>query len=125
MFTWANPPRPDGTRATFSVAILTPPPGESLPGGLDKTTEESVVGVKARRTNWSQTPQERGLIAGLEFTRVRWSGTEATTGRKMHGFMYVTIIGKEAVQLSSQDVDPDHEPPLQLAEAAALTFQKQ
>ena len=44
--------------------------------------------------------------------------------RKWHGFNYAARDGGTFVQLASQDVEPNYEAPLKLAEAAVMTFKK-
>jgi hypothetical protein len=64
-------------------------------------------------------------VNGIEFLRARWSGTDKATERKMHGFIYVAVVGQQIIQLSSQDVEPHHGAALPVAEAAVQTFRKQ
>jgi hypothetical protein len=119
---WAGPPRHDGTRPQVMILTVTLPPEELNQYNLEQILDELVARLSPQRKDWKLMPTEQGLINGLLFARTRWSGTDIPTGRKMHGFNYVTIVGEKVVQLSSQDVEPHHKEALELAESSALTF---
>ena len=53
----------------------------------------------------------------------RESGVEPTTGVPVRGFNYVAVVGRQVIQLASQDFET-HAATLPRAEAAALTFRK-
>jgi hypothetical protein len=124
LFAWAGAKRADNTAPMFMVTMLAPPPEVAQKTTLEQFLDSMLGGIKRRRKDWKQTAVERGQINGLTFLRVRWSGTEAAKGWKMHGFMYVARDGPNFIQIASQDVEPNHAEALKLAEAAALTFRK-
>jgi hypothetical protein len=123
-FGWKGTPREDRTAPQLIVGLTSRPPGEA-DVALEQYLEEMLGGVQRRRTDWTQTPAERGQVNGLTFVRARWSGTDPERQQKMHGFMYVAKDGSTVIHISSQDVEPHHPDALRLAEAAALTFKKQ
>jgi len=102
--------------------------GPAAPGEESDTPEQYLDRwldrLKQRRTNWSQTPIERGRINGLSFIRIHWSGTDPDNQAKLHGFVYVAKDGPKYIQIRSQDVEAHHEQSLKIAETAALTFKK-
>jgi hypothetical protein len=123
-FAWAGALRDDKTAPQFMIVLQSPPPGEAKNMTLEQYLDKMLEGVKGRRTNWTQTPPERGQSNGLTFVRAYWTGTEPEKHWKMHGFMYVTKDASKFIHLTSQDVEPNHEQALKLAETAALTFKK-
>jgi hypothetical protein len=123
-YAWAGALRGDKTAPQLLIGVVPVPPAEAKAQSPERFLEKMLEGVKRRRTNWTQTPPERGQVNGLTFVRARWSGTESAKGWKMHGFMYATQDGATFLQLSSQDVEPHHEHALKIAETAVLTFKK-
>jgi hypothetical protein len=117
MLGWAGANRPDSTAPTVIAMLISAPAGQAEKTSPEEFLQKALDGVKRRRVNWTQTPAEGGQINGLSFLRARWS-------LKMHGFIYVSRDGSTFIQLNSQDIDPNHEPPLKLAETAILTFKK-
>jgi hypothetical protein len=107
------------------IQVFSPPPEEARKTTPEKFLESMLKGIAKRRTDWQQTPAESGQVNGFSMLRARWSGTEPEKHWKMHGFLYIAQDGLSFIQISSQDVEPNHEEPLKLAEAAALTFQRQ
>lgn len=124
VFGWAGVTRPNGTAPTVIGMLISPPPAQAEKTSMEEFLQKALNGVKRRRENWTQTTAESGQINGLTFLRARWSGTDPAKNLKMHGFMYVARDGTTFIQLASQDIDPNHEPPLKLAETAILTFKK-
>lgn len=122
MAAWAGPPRVDGTRPQVMVMTAMLPPDELKKYNLDQALDELVSSLSYGRKEWTRTATEKGLVNGLIFGRTRWSGLDLHTGWKMHGFVYVAIVGKTVIQLSSQDLEPHHEESLKLAELSLLTF---
>ncbi|VTR94805.1 Uncharacterized protein OS=Fimbriimonas ginsengisoli Gsoil 348 GN=OP10G_1685 PE=4 SV=1 [Gemmata massiliana] len=120
---WTGARRADGTAASLTVMVATPPPGAG-----DKSVEEFLStmlrGIEQRRTNWEQSPAEKFTVNGLTMHRVRWSGVDSRIGKAMRGFIYVAKHEGRYIQIASQDVDPGHEADLALTEAAALSFRK-
>jgi hypothetical protein len=124
-FTWVGSTRPDGTAPQFMVVLITLPAdaGLVLP---DQLLVSALRALHRLYESWSQTDDETGRVNGLTFLRARWSGTDAAKKWKLHGFVYVYVAPDDnlVVQLRSQDVEPNHEQALKVAEAAALTFRK-
>lgn len=120
---WTGPPRSDGTRPHVMLLTFTLPPEELRKHNLEQVLDELLASIRQRRKDWTRTATEKGLIHGLTFVRTRWNGRDLSTGLKMHGFIYVAIVGETVIQLSSQDIEPHHEQALKLAELSVLTFE--
>ncbi len=119
---WAGPPRGNGTRPQVMLLWAKLPPEELKKYSLEQMLDELVAGLALERENWQRTPPEKGMINGVVFVRTRWSGKDRSLNHKLHGFVYVALLGEKVVQLSSQDVEPHHQEALELAESSALTF---
>lgn len=122
---WAGPPRVDGTRSQVLMTIIPAPPSEVTPDNLERVLSVFMASIESRRSDWKQTPVERGIVIGNIFVRSRWDGVDIETGAKMHGVVYTGIVGNKVVELASQDVEPYHRAALALAEASILTFSPQ
>jgi hypothetical protein len=122
---WAGPPRVDGTRPQVLMTIVPVPSSEATADNLDRVLSVFLAGIESRRSEWKQTPVERGIVTGNVFVRSRWDGVDLETGAKMHGVVYTGIVGNQVVELASQDVEPFHRAALALAEASILTFAPQ
>lgn len=129
-FLWELPLRDDRTAADFSL-ILQALPAEVVAGKkLEDHFQDVVEAVKCKRDDWSATPPEYGQIDGRTFIRLHWTGIgkpvsrKALSGRKMQGFIYVSVEQQNAIIMVSQDVEPDAETTMPLLEAAALTLRK-
>jgi hypothetical protein len=124
-FNWVSAPRADGTRAYLMVVMLDLPGSEAKKMTPDKMLGQFLIGIsRTRGSDWKRTPTEKGVINGIPFVRARWSGSTPDGALMMHGFNYVCIVDGLVIQLSSQDIAPGHAEPLNLAETAALTLQK-
>jgi hypothetical protein len=123
-FAWKGAERADGSSPYVMALIITAPPGETEMPPLDVVLKQQLAGVERRRTGFTATKAEPVKVNGIEFLRARWSGTDKATERKMHGFIYVAVVGNQIIQLSSQDVEPHHGAALPVAEAAVQTFRK-
>jgi hypothetical protein len=124
---WIGPERRDKTRPSLTMNVMTLPPGEveKMKGmSLEQLSERLIQGVKRIRTNWKQEQPEKSTINGIEFVRINWSGTNTENNREMRGFAYVARDGDKILQISSQDIVPDGEKELPIAEAAILSFKK-
>ena len=124
LIAWVGEAREDGTKPTVMLQIVVPPPGQSVNLPLEQLAQKMLGRVKRSRTNWRQDKHERGVVNGMTFVRIRWTGTEQAHNRKMAGFTYVALDGTSIVQVSSQDFVPHSNQALPLAEASVLTFQK-
>lgn len=105
----------------FTVRL---PPAELKKYDLEQALDELVASLSYQRRNWTRTVTEKGLINGLTFVRTRWNGQDLPTGLKMHGLVYVAIVGETLIQLSSQDIEPHHVEALKLAELSILTLER-
>ncbi|HEV3081481.1 MAG TPA: hypothetical protein VGY66_17005 [Gemmataceae bacterium] len=121
-FFWASEPREDGTAASLTMMIVTPPGNEEFPS-LEDAHEQSLESIKRRRQTWMVTRREAGLVGGIRFLRSRWNGMDADLG-PMHGFSYSAFDGRAFISIASQDIRQHHQQALKIAEAAALTFRK-
>jgi len=124
IFGWAGPPRPDGSRPSVTINLVTPPPEESHATAED-LLDSALRSVKQRRTDWKQLPTESGRIGDLTLLRTSWQGTMAQTPMKMHGVVYAAKDGANLIDFRTQDIEPHHEPALKLGTASILTFAKQ
>ncbi len=104
------------------LLTVTLPHEELKKYNLEQALDELAASHSHRRKDWARTVTEKGLINGLIFVRTR-NGLDLSTSLKMHGFIYVAILGKTVIQLSSQDIEPHHEEALKLAESSVLTFE--
>jgi hypothetical protein len=121
---WVGRKRSDGTHPSIMVATTRLSSEQRSHLSLENALDVFLAGIEKTRKDWNRTAAERGKVNGVTFVRARWSGTELTTEKMMHGFSYVTIDKGLLVQISSQDVEPYDKETLGLAEAAALTFVK-
>jgi len=119
---WAGRPRANGTRPEVQLTIIPIPSSEARADNLDRILKAFIAAIQSRRSEWNQTPVERGSIAGNAFVRIRWDGVDSETGARMHGVLYSGIVGDKVVELASQDIEPYHAAALALAEASILTF---
>jgi hypothetical protein len=122
---WAGPHRTDNTRPQILMTIVPIPSSEATADNLDRILSVFIAGIQSRRSEWKQTPIERGIVAGTTFVRSRWDGVDSETGATMHGVLYTGIVGNKVVELASQDVEPYHTTALALGEASILTFSPQ
>jgi hypothetical protein len=124
---WTGATRPDGSKASVTMNLMTLPPAQQEQFRkltLENLAEKMAGGVKRQRTNWKQKKIETGAINGMPFARLRWEGTDPRRQWEMRGFVYVARDGDTLVQLTSQDVMPETDNALALAEASVLTFKK-
>jgi hypothetical protein len=77
-----------------------------------------------RQDDFHEQINIHGKVNGFTAIGARWNGINKMLKKKMHGFVYALKDGHNHITLSSQDVEPNHEAPLKLAEAAARTFKK-
>jgi hypothetical protein len=125
LFAWAGPLRRDSTAPQFMVTIVYAPAEEAKSFTAEQLLDKRLQAVKGKGVpNLTQTATERGQVNGLTFVRAYWTGTHVEKPWKMHGFLYVAKEGSTLFYLSSQDVEPNHEKALKVAETAALTFKK-
>jgi hypothetical protein len=125
MVAWAGPPRADGTRSQVLMTIVPVPSSEVTADNLERVLGVFIAAIESKRSEWKQTPVERGIVSGNTFVRSRWDAVDIETGARMHGVMYTGIVGNKVVELASQDVEPYQRAALALAEASILTFSPQ
>jgi hypothetical protein len=120
--------RPDGWWAEVMMVSTILPPQEADRHTPETALQSLLNAIKKQHQNLTPTTTEQGEINGLPFVRARWSGTTIAdrfgTSKRIHGFCYVCLQGRELIQITGQNVEPGHEAPLALAEASALSFQK-
>jgi hypothetical protein len=124
---WTSAARRDGTKGSVTMNLLTLPAAEQAKFKsltLEQLADRLIGGVKRQRTNWTQERTENGVINGMNFVRIRWKGTDPRRNAEMRGFAYVARDGDTIVQIASQDLMPETDKALSLAEASALTFKK-
>jgi hypothetical protein len=127
MRAWAGPIRKDTSRPSLTLSVLAIPATELAKIkelSLEQLGEKMLAAVKARRTDWKQEKPEAGMVNGIKFVRIRWTGVATVNNREMKGFQYVAVDGKSIVQIASQDFAPESDASLKLAEAAVLTFKR-
>jgi hypothetical protein len=124
MFGWIGAARRDGSQPSLSVALITPPAGQAPNLPLEQLADKLLGGLKRRRNNYQQGNPEKGVVNGMNFARIRWTGTESVQNRKMEGFIYVAQDGNKIIQINCQDFVPEARQALPLAEASVLTFKK-
>jgi hypothetical protein len=120
---WAGPRLRTGTAPAFIVMISSPP------GQARRTLDDFLSGtvssrMRLHKENWTQSNIEQGTINGLTFDLVRWSERKDHFAKPAHGFVYAAIDGPNYIELSGQDIEPNHEASLQIGETAARTFRK-
>lgn len=122
-YAWVGAQRKDGTRAALMLTLIV---DEKAARGLtlEQAAGTMLYAVKKLRVGWTQSPAERVTIDGIAFTRIRWSASERKSKRKMRGFILEGRDGDTLVTLSSQDVLPQAEHALSLAETGAKTFKR-
>jgi len=121
---WVGPTRADGTRGQVMVLTVSAAAERLGPLNLEELFEELLAGLRERRTQWKQSATEKGLINGLMFQRIHWSGRDKTNDVGLHGVVYIAIAGETVVQLSSQDVDAHYQDAFGLAESSIFTFER-
>jgi hypothetical protein len=119
---WFGTARADEPAPQLKVQVSTVPAEMAPP--LEEALSGQLSLPKQQLERWSQLEPERGKVNGLDFLRVRWSGTDPRTKAKTSGFTYVAQDGENSVTLSGQATGPEQENALKLAEAAVLTFKK-
>jgi hypothetical protein len=127
MWGWTGPDRTDGTKPSITMSLLTIPPAEreqvkSL--SLEQLAEKLVGGKQRMLTNWKPKNTEKGVINGMDFARIHWRGSDPRRGSDMRGFLYVARDGDNIVQIASQDLMPETDKALSLAETSVYTFRK-
>jgi hypothetical protein len=120
---WQGPSRDNGTRSSFSIAVATPPPNEELPS-LDIAILKLIQNIKNRRSDWQESGPSYGQIGGIDFVKKTWSGIDLQQDVKLAGVIYVALVDGKVVQLSTQDLDPQPDDGMKLAEASIRTFGK-
>jgi hypothetical protein len=122
MIEWSSPPRKDRTRHTILLII-----------GKERTDEmqitdhesfsESYLATKTTRLNDVQWARPEPLtIHSTTFKRVRWTGKDRDTSKKISGILIYSTIGKTDVIFDSEDQDPYQIDTMRIAESVASSF---
>lgn len=121
-FSFSGAQREDGSSPAVLVTILTPNLGEPLPE-VEVVLTKAVKSYSQRRANWVQSEPNYGMLGGIKFGKVEWTGTRTDTGRDLKGVIYVGVDQESIIQLLVQDY-PQYIDALRLGEAALLSFKK-
>jgi hypothetical protein len=124
IYGWVGKKREDGTRPTIMVNTVLPGTGKPFTLTAEQAADNLLNAIKQGHTDWRQDKPEKGVVNGMDFVRVRWSGISSTKNRRMRGFIYLAFDGPKMLRLTSQDYVPEDEKSLPLAEASALTIRK-
>jgi hypothetical protein len=121
---FSGPTDAQGNHPTLSVLIM------GLPDwGIDKRTPADFLdlrlnNVKRMLKDWKPTKYENGIINGIPFARVHFTGTTLATSNKIAGFMYVGREGTYVIEIQGADSADKAATTLPLLEASAMTFKK-
>jgi peroxiredoxin len=85
--------------------------------------EKRLASVPCLRQGWTCSAVQRGVVQGLIFYRVNWSGIERGDKRPVAGFVYAAVDGDTLIEIAGRTTEANHSE-LLLADAAALTFRK-
>lgn len=124
-FMWMGQPQGNGTRQVVVAAVVdmnvTP---RSSPNDLELAMQGAMsqVRISSGIQGFTNTPGERGQLAGKQFIRSRFSGS--VTGVQMHGTFLMMIEGGRLLWISSMCNDGPGTPGYQLLDAALLTFKQ-
>ena len=126
VFSFATPPRPDGSRAVVTISLMDL---AAFEGGklaavpLAVFADRMIRGVERRREQWKvrETDSE---IGPLKVKRYYWTGMAAdtSTARSMAGVVYVGIDGKIGFSLYTQDREEHAREALLAGERMLKTF---
>ncbi len=120
-FGWLGPVRPDGISPILTVTFRVQPRPVDL-----NAIEFFFLGALSdmrSKSDWKETPVERGKVNGRTSARIRWSMLNETNVR-IHGFQYVITDGANLISARGMVPEPNQAEALQLMEAAVLTIQK-
>lgn len=124
-FMWMGQPQANGTRQVVVAAIVdmnvTP---RSSPNDLELALQGAMsqVRISSGIQGFTNTPGERGQLAGKQFIRSRFSGS--VMGVQMHGTFLMMIEGGRLLSISGMCNDSPGTPGYQLLDAALLTFKQ-
>jgi hypothetical protein len=125
--TWKGPARSDGSRPSFLLKLITPPP-EAAASLSAATLEDGLQGVlppnEVRGPDYQQESAESGQINGIAFARVGFRFTWAGTQGKVQGAAYSGKQGGTFIGIRIHDYEPYHEESLKLLNAAVMTLRK-
>jgi hypothetical protein len=111
--------RSDGTAASITISV------DKNRG--DKISASALVvkfikGIERRRSNFVESPPEKGRIGSTDFALKKWTGNESRTGLPVKGSLYCAVVGDQLVTIGVQDVADAGDDQFAMAIAAALTF---
>ncbi len=115
---WLGPRRDDGSTPNLQLTVLD---AASAPNDLDDllTDEANTLKKDMALEDWKAEPIERGTIDGHPFGLLEWQALHPGAKKTLHGFLYASKLGEDAVVILSQDLSRAN---LEPAKAAALTF---
>ena len=98
--------------------------------GIDKRTPADfldlrVTNIKRMVNNWKATKDETGVINGIPFARLHFTGTSPREGNPVEGFMYVGREGTYVCEIQAMYLTKNAKDTGPLLDAAAMTFKKQ
>ncbi len=126
VISWIGAARDDGSlTAMFLDFLPVIPEKEVKEHNLEWAATQILAGMNSQRKDWKPEKAETGMVNGLTFVRIRWSGFDAEWKRKIQGVIYVMLDGDKPIALTGQDAFPESQKTLPMIEACILTFKKQ
>jgi hypothetical protein len=127
VYSWKGPKPFTGLAPSLWVKIEPLPPEDEASVSLKKRGKKFLADYRARFKEFfpdlTTGPLESGQLDGVPFVRAKLKGSHSKFG-KMHGFCYLTVLGKNLVSFESQAYEPNHVLTLKMTESAVLTFKK-
>jgi hypothetical protein len=126
VFSFATPPRPDGSRAVVTISLMDLgvfEKGKLVAVPLAVFADRMIRGVERRREQWKvrETDSE---VGPLKVKRYYWTGVapDTSTARALAGVVYVGIDGKIGFSLYTQDREEHAREALLAGERMLKTF---
>jgi hypothetical protein len=91
---------------------------------LDDYFTSALARIKPFWVSLQADPPERFTSHGLPFIGTRWKAIDRESQRPFRGFVYVTLSGKQVVEITGNDVEPHHEALFRAAGASVRTLRK-
>jgi hypothetical protein len=124
-FMWTGQPLANGTRQVVVAAVIdTNVAPRSSPNDLELALQGAIsqIRISSGIQGFTNTPGERGQLAGKQFIRSRFSGS--ANGVRMNGTLMIMIDGARALSISGMCNDSPGTPGYQLLDAALLTLKQ-
>ena len=131
-FSWEGPRRGEKDGAMFMVKIW-PDERAEQPSKigvevatltLDDYFSSALARVRPFWVRLQPDPPQRFTSHGLPFIGATWKAIDRESQRPFRGFLYVTLSGKQVVEITGEDAEPHHDVLLQAAAAAVRTLRK-